>query len=97
MQRFYLPVNLDLDILKLEDEEINYQLQKVLRIQSGEQVIFFDGITPQDKVFEVTQVEKRHILFRFIKNIKKSKNTFELELYQSIPNKIEKMELILQK
>jgi RsmE family RNA methyltransferase len=97
MQRFYLPEDLSLKTLKLENEEINYQLQKVLRAGVGDQVIFFDGIDFEDRIFEIVQIEKRHILFTFIKKQKKQKNNFSLELYQSLPNKIEKMEMILQK
>ncbi len=97
MQRFYLPEDLSWKTLKLENEEINYQLQKVLRAGVGDQVIFFDWIDFEDRIFEIVQIEKRHILFTFIQSEKKTKNDFTLELYQSLPNKIEKMEMILQK
>lgn len=97
MQRIYLPQDLTLETLRVDDEEINYQLQKVLRSQVGSKVIFFDGKNSQDCVFEIIQIEKRHILFTRKEVREKSWSVWNLELYQSLPNKLEKLEWILQK
>lgn len=63
MQRIYLDQDLTSSTLRVDDQEITYQLQKVMRASVGTKVIFFDGKTPKDCVFEISQIEKRHILF----------------------------------
>lgn len=98
MQRFFLETSVlwESQII-LKDEEIMYQLVKVLRVQNGEQVIFFDGKDFFDYVYEITSVDKKNIIFSFVSKIEKDKEVKTLNLYQSLPNKIDKIEDIIQK
>ncbi|PID86559.1 hypothetical protein CSB08_00050 [Candidatus Gracilibacteria bacterium] len=99
MQRFYLPSLSFLDnALLLEDKDIIFQLVKVLRIRVGEEVIFFDGKTNIDYLFLVKEIDKKSILFSFKAKIEKVVDKkVKLHLYQAIPNKLSKIEYIIQK
>lgn len=98
MQRFFLQTfYLWEKELILQDEEIIYQLVKVLRSKSWDQVIFFDGKTLFDYVYEVRSIDKKNIIFVFVSKIEKFQEQKILNLYQSLPNKIDKIEDIIQK
>lgn len=98
MQRFFLQTfYLWEKELILQDEEIIYQLVKVLRSKSWDQVIFFDGKTLFDYVYEVRSIDKKNIIFVFVSKIEKFQEQKILNLYQSVPNKIDKIEDIIQK
>lgn len=99
MQRIYLP---ELDILEenitISDKEIVHQLTKVLRTRIWDPMSLFDGKINKDIIFEVTEIGKREIK---IKKISEQENNseidFELTLYNALPNKLEKIEYIIQK
>ncbi len=99
MQRFYLPdTPLLLEGIIITDTEILHQLTRVLRSQVGDTYILFDGKTPEDHVYQVTEISKKSISFSYIKKVEKnSELDFELVLYQAIPNKFSKLEYIAQK
>lgn len=98
MQRFFLETSVlwESEII-LKDEEIIYQLVKVLRVQNGEQVIFFDGKDFFDYMYEIRSIDKKNIIFTFVSKIQKEIEAKKLNLYQSLPNKIDKIEDIIQK
>ncbi len=99
MQRFHFPTlnNQELLII-LNDNDIYHQLTKVLRINTWEEIIFFDWSNLYDYVYKIDFIEKKSIGFKLIKKLsKQSENHLEINLYQSIPNKQEKIEFILQK
>ncbi len=99
MQRFYISnLNTINFTFVLLDEWIIYQLIKVLRIKVWEKLIFFDWIDEYDYIFEIKQINKKDIVLEQIwREYKKTEIDFELNLYQSIPNKFEKIEYIIQK
>lgn len=99
MQRIYIQnLQKDLEILSLDNPFLLNQLLKVLRSKIGDKVIFFDWNDEFDYEYEIFQIEKRKIIFKNIWKIKKDNDiNLKINLFQSIPNKIEKIEYILQK
>jgi len=98
MQRFYIPYFEKKDIFILDDKDIFHQLVKVLRVRVWEQIIFFDWVKNIDFVFEIVEINKKNIELKFVEEIEKETElSFELNLFQAMPNKMEKIEYILQK
>ncbi len=98
MQRFYIPYFEKQEIFIIEDKYIFHQLVKVLRIKEWEKVIFFDWNIQKDYIYEIVEINKKTIKTYLIKEIEKDTElNFELNLYQALPNKLEKIEYILQK
>lgn len=98
MQRFYL--NTDIlwnDEFILKDEEIIYQLNKVLRAKIWDEVIFFNWISLIDFKYKINLIDKKSIIFSFISKIAKDFTNKDLDLYQALPNKLDKIETIIQK
>ena len=74
------------------------QVLKVLRSQLWDKFIFFDGKKHTDFVFEISEIQKNKIFFKKLEEIdKNSEIDFEINLFSSIPNKLEKIEFIAQK
>ena len=96
MQRFYFE-NIK-DYLFIEDKNFINQVLKVLRSQLWDKFIFFDGKKHTDFVFEISEIQKNKIFFKKLEEIdKNSEIGFEINLFSSIPNKLEKIEFIAQK
>jgi len=82
----------------LRNKEIISQIIRVLRSKIWDKVIFFDGKNSFDCIYEIKDINKKDISFDFIDNIEKSwENDFDINLYQALPNKINKLEYIVQK
>jgi 16S rRNA (uracil1498-N3)-methyltransferase len=96
MHRFYIPEMLDIDHT-LKDVSIIYQLTKVLRAQVGMEISLFNG-DGSEMIYTIEAISKHTLQLRGKDRIfpltepKKS-----IILYQALPNKIEKIEYILQK
>ena len=107
MQRFYIPHFKKEDEFLLNDKDtprtfptghIFHQLVKVLRVRKLEKIILFNWIDNLDLVFQITEINKKNIKLKFIEEVEKETElNFELNLYQALPNKLEKIEYILQK
>lgn len=96
MQRFYKP-NLEKKFF-IDDREFKNQVLKVLRWKINDDFIFFDGKNDKDFVYKLYDIQKDKLFFEKISEIeKKSEINFELNLFASLPNKIEKIEFIVQK
>lgn len=96
MQRFYFE-NIK-DYLFIEDKNFINQVLKVLRSQLWDKFIFFDGKRHTDFVFEISEIQKNKIFFKKLEEIdKNSEIDFEINLFSSIPNKLEKIEFVAQK
>jgi len=96
MQRFYFE-NIK-DYFFIEDKNFMNQVLKVLRSQLWDKFIFFDGKKYTDFVFEISEIQKNKIFFKKLEEIdKNSEIGFEINLFSSIPNKLEKIEFIAQK
>lgn len=98
MNRFLLQ---DIDFggsIELRDKTFISQLLRVLRLNIWDSIIFFDWKIKKDYIYEISETTKKNILFKFIKEINNnSELEIDLTLYQSIPNKISKIEYIVQK
>lgn len=99
MQRFYISDLNTTDFnFSIKDKEIIHQLIKVLRIKIWESIIFFDWSDNFDYIFRVKNILDKSIDFEQVwREENKSEIDFELNLYQAIPNKLEKVEYIIQK
>lgn len=98
MQRFFLETNiLWNNQIILDDAEIVYQLVKVLRAKIWDEVIFFDWVNFIDFKYKILSINKKNIIFSFIEKIEKPKENYKLVLFQALPNKIDKIEEIVQK
>jgi len=99
MQRFYISeVSLWEDFSLKKSHEIYHQLTKVLRVQLGDEVIFFDGVKQQDFNYKISNISASELGFEYIWEIEKNtENNYKLSLYQALPNKLSKLEYIVQK
>lgn len=98
MQRIFLQENISWkQEIILDDIFIFHQIIKVLRSQVWDKFVFFNNWIFTDYVYEITSIWKKNIIFKFIWEIEKNIENKILNLYQSLPNKIDKIELILQK
>jgi 16S rRNA U1498 N3-methylase RsmE len=48
-------------------------------------------------MYEIRSIDKKNIIFTFVSKIQKEIEAKKLNLYQSLPNKIDKIEDIIQK
>ena len=98
MQRIYLPKINFSDTLILSEEAIYHQLTRVLRSRVWNTFIFFDGENLIDHLYEITDINSREVALNKLETIEKtSENTTEINLFQARPNKLSKIEYILQK
>lgn len=95
--RFYRDTFKPDHIILLEDSEIIHQCTKVLRLRPEDFVYFFNGIDPYDYKYKLQSIEKKYIRFKFQEKIKKHKNSKDIYLHQALPNKLSKLEYIVQK
>ncbi len=96
MQRFFVPFPLTIDII-LTDPDIVHQFTRVLRFQAGDHVALFDGDGSETE-YEILSIEKKSIALKGIaRRFPQTEPKKSVTLYQALPNKIEKIEYILQK
>ncbi len=62
MHRFFVPFPLTTDLI-LTESAIVSQLTRVLRIQSGEHIVLFDGDGSETE-YEITALDKKSIALR---------------------------------
>ena len=99
MQRFYVDIEkLTENIYHIKDVDMFHQLVKVMRAKVWDKVVLFNDKNNLDYIYEIKEIKRNEILLVFINKIEKYfEEGLELVLYQSITNKIEKIEYILQK
>ena len=69
-----------------------------MRARVGQTYIFFDGKVTKDYVYKIRDINKTECYFELQEVIeKKSEGEIELVLYQALPNKLSKLETIIQK
>lgn len=98
MQRFFLEnLNTSNYSFTLKDKDLVNQILKVLRSKVWDKFIFFDWVDLYDYVFEIKEILKKEIVFEQVDRIKKeSEASFEINLFQALPNKIDKVESIIK-
>lgn len=99
MQRIYLNnADISQENVILKDKELVHQLTKVLRVRIWEEIRLFDGNNNSDIIFKIVELWKKEIsLKRISQHENDSEIDFELSLYNALPNKLEKIEYIIQK
>ena len=99
MQRFYFPdLEEETDNVTINNKDFINQLLKVLRVKPWFELIFFNGKNNIDQIYHIISIDKREIYLEKIWFIEKnSEINFDLNIFQSLPNKSEKIEYILQK
>jgi 16S rRNA (uracil1498-N3)-methyltransferase len=96
MQRFYLERRFG-EQMKIEDTIMYNQITRVLRARVGNQYIFFNSTDNIDYVYKIDSINKDTVVLSQIDKIAKSEDNLEINLYQSLPNKHEKIDTIIQK
>ena len=99
MQRIYFP-GLDTadENITISEIEIVHQLTKVLRIRVWDEVSLFNWDIHKDIIFQIAELGKREITIQKVSEQENnSEIDFELTLYNAMPNKLEKIEYIIQK
>jgi 16S rRNA (uracil1498-N3)-methyltransferase len=96
MQRFYIDIPTP-PTLVLRESDLYHQLTRVLRARLGDTFCLFSG-KGYDSEYRITAIDKTSITCDFVaKHENKSDPRACITLYQATPNKIEKIEWILQK
>ena len=98
MQRFYFK---DLETTNfsfiLKEENLIRQITKVLRAKIWDRFIFFNWEDFIDYIFEIKEIKKNEIIFEQVGRIEKNNQIkLELNLFQALPNKIDKIESIIK-
>jgi len=99
MQRFYFPnlKKLD-DNIVVKNHDLLNQLNKVLRSKSWDEFIFFNWSDKIDFIYELITIEKREAYFeKKWEIINDTEISFDLNIIWALPNKIDKIEYIIQK
>lgn len=96
MQRFYLDTKFS-EKLKIEELNIYNQITRVLRARVWHEYIFFNSTDNIDYVYKIDSIDKKTVVLSQIDKINKPEDYLEINLYQSLPNKHEKIDTIIQK
>lgn len=98
MQRIYIPDTNFSQKLCLNNNEIHHQITRVMRARVGQKYIFFNGRELQDYTYEIQDISKREVVFSLVwTQAKNSELSQKLTLMQALPNKLAKLEYIVQK
>ncbi|MDD5213677.1 MAG: RsmE family RNA methyltransferase [Candidatus Gracilibacteria bacterium] len=96
MQRFYLERRFG-EQMKITDTIMYNQITRVLRARVGNEYIFFNSTDNIDYVYKIDSIDKNTVVLSQIEKINKLEYNLEINLYQSLPNKHEKIDNIIQK
>lgn len=97
MQRFFLENCTFKNSFILDDKEMVHQIGVVLRSRVWDYFVFFDWINFKDLVYRLSLITKNALEFKFVEDIEKTIEKGSMNLFQALPNKLEKLEYIVQK
>lgn len=97
MQRFFLENCKFNNSFILDDKELVHQIWVVLRSRIWDYFIFFDWVNSVDKIYRLSLISKNALEFKFVEDVEKDVEKWSMNLFQAIPNKLEKLEYIVQK
>jgi len=98
MQRIYLANIPLIQKLIITEKDLHHQITRVLRARVGQKYVFFDGKSTQDYVYEIQSIDAQKVVFILQETFQKSSEIFpSMHLIQALPNKLEKLEYIIQK
>ncbi len=98
MQRFFIQwLETTIFNIKISDVYLIHQIIKVLRAKLWDKFIFFNWEDFIDYIFELKEIEKKYLWFEQVWRIEKNNQSkLEINLFQAIPNKIDKIESIIK-
>jgi 16S rRNA (uracil1498-N3)-methyltransferase len=99
MQRIYLPKlpGSRYTISARTDADLYHQITRVLRMTPGENIAFFEN-GQGDSEFTIMKITRDTVELDFARELPiTTESTPNVRLYQALPNKIDKIEYILQK
>lgn len=94
MQRIYLEKRPSHEF-RTDDSELHHQFSRVLRARVGDRVAFFGEDWSSE--YEISEITKKEIIFLWKRDLPVALEKLRITLFQSIPNKIEKIEYLVQK
>lgn len=97
MQRFYLKNVTFKQSLIIDNKDLVHQISVVLRSRIWDYFVFFDWINFVDKIYRLQLITKNALEFKFVEDREKNNEVLDMTLYQALPNKLEKIEYIIQK
>ncbi|MFK7779907.1 MAG: RsmE family RNA methyltransferase [Candidatus Gracilibacteria bacterium] len=99
MNRFYFEsLEKADDSITIKNPELLNQFNKVLRVKNGDQLAFFNGNDDIDFIFEIKEVQKREVYLEKVGFINvDSEIDFDLNIFNALPNKLDKIEYIVKK
>lgn len=97
MQRYYISGFEPLKHIQISEVEIVHHCYTVLRLKPEDCICIFSGIEYIDYVYRIIDITKNNITLWQEKIITKSATKIDLSLYQALPNKLSKLEYIVQK
>jgi 16S rRNA (uracil1498-N3)-methyltransferase len=95
MHRFYLKQPLNQSEVVITDPALTHQIKDVLRLESGEKIVFFDGSGVEAEA-EITAAEKRQITCKVNKTTKKEVPGRQVTLFCAVL-KNDAFETVVQK
>lgn len=96
MQRFYFKIDLS-KMIFIDDKDFFHQISHVLRSRIWDEIILFNWDW-FEYTYVISEITKKWIRLEFKeKQENKSDSKINLNLYQALPNKYEKIEFIIQK
>ena len=96
MQRFYFDTSLTKN-LSITDKEFFHQISHVMRVRPGDEIVIFNG-DGWDYTYAIREITKKEINLEQVGKVNVlTDSIIPIHLYQALPNKYEKIELILQK
>lgn len=97
MQRFCIENLTFSDEIEITSKEHINQICKVLRARVWDEFLFFNGTNFIDYKYSLTQISKKSLKFSKLEEIKKEEDKSFVNLFVWMPNKLEKLEFIIQK
>lgn len=99
MHRFYFSfLDYKQKLLILKDKDFLNQILNVLRLKVWDSIILFNWKENKDFVYKIIEIHKKEISLDLVETIdKNSEININLNVFQSLPNKLSKIEYILQK
>ena len=98
MQRFVYGSGQLGETITLSEPELVHQIIRVLRMRAGESCILFPGDGSPDSIYAIESLDAHAVVCRLIERRDNTSDpTLRLTLCHAIPNRPEKMELVIQK
>ena len=93
MQRFFLDKNFG-EILEITDETLYNQITRVLRARIWDEFVFFNTRDNFDYFYKIEIISKNNVILKMFSREEKGSFLQEINLYNALPNKYEKIEYI---